>query len=129
LPDALPPGGLTTDAVTDILQEATYELGRLAATSERITVSLLALTTLQLADAGVLPEPLLFLSPYFERHQTEYVRLLRQVSVKGGGNRGCDFSSQRSPRRPGQGYRHSRHSKRSRQRTPSDTLARRRPTG
>jgi Fic family protein len=52
LPDALPPDGFTTDAVADILQEATYELGRLAATSERITVSPLALTTLQRAEAS-----------------------------------------------------------------------------
>jgi Fic family protein len=52
LPDALPPDGFTTDAVADILQEATYELGRLAATSERLPVSPLALTTLQRAEAS-----------------------------------------------------------------------------
>ena len=41
------------------------------------------LTTLLLCADGLLPQPLLYLSAFFERHRDDYYRLLLQVSQKG----------------------------------------------
>lgn len=41
------------------------------------------LITLLLCSEGLLPQPLLYLSAYFERHQREYYRLLLEVSQSG----------------------------------------------
>ena len=40
------------------------------------------LTTLLLCSEGLLPQPLLYLSAFFERHRDDYYRLLLQVSQK-----------------------------------------------
>jgi cell filamentation protein, protein adenylyltransferase len=41
------------------------------------------LITLLLCAEGLLPQPLLYLSAFFERHRSEYYRLLLQVSTQG----------------------------------------------
>lgn len=52
LPNSLPPAEFALESVTEPLQDATYELGRLAATSQQLSVSPLALTTLQRHEAS-----------------------------------------------------------------------------
>ena len=44
------------------------------------------LTTLLLCSYSLLPQPLLYLSAYFERHRREYYRLLLEVSQEGNWN-------------------------------------------
>lgn len=44
------------------------------------------LITLLLCSLGLLPQPLLYLSAYFERHRDAYIRNLREVSTRGDWN-------------------------------------------
>lgn len=49
------------------------------------------LITLQLCNAGVLAQPLLYLSLYFKQHRAEYYRLLDQVRAEGDWEAWLDF--------------------------------------
>ena len=49
------------------------------------------LITLILIDRGVLSQPLLYLSPYFESHKDQYIDLLFEVSRTGAWNQWISF--------------------------------------
>ena len=58
------------------------------------------LAVFYLVQQEVLPQPLLYLSPYFEDHRSEYYRVFKQFESRVAFKSGCSSSSRRRLCRP-----------------------------